>query len=49
MDMEQVDIECVLFRKLSRKAGGGSSYIATEDHSLGKLEKYVLMPKCTEY
>lgn len=42
-------MECILFRKLSKKAGGGSSYIAEEHHSLGKLEKYVLMLKCSEY
>lgn len=42
--MEEVDMECIFFRKLSRKAGGGSSYIAKEDHSPGKLEKYILMP-----
>lgn len=42
-------MECVLFRKLSRKAGGVSSSIARDYHSLGKLEKYVVMPKCREY
>lgn len=47
--MEEVDMECVLFRKLSRKAGGVSSSIARDYHSLGKLEKYVVMPKCREY
>lgn len=47
--MGQVDMECIFFRKLSGKAGGGSSCIAKEDHGLGKLGKYVLMAKCSEY
>lgn len=49
MDMEEVEMECILFRKMSKKVGGDNSYVAKEDHSLGKLEKYVLMLKCSEY
>lgn len=50
MDMgELIDMEYIVFRKLSKKAGKGSSDIAKQDYSLGKLEKYILMPGCSEY
>lgn len=50
MDMgELIDMEYIVFRKLSKKGGKGISNVAKQDYSLGKLEKYILMPRYSEY
>jgi len=36
---EARDMEYIVFRKLSKKVGGGRSYTGKQDYSLGKLEK----------
>lgn len=38
---EAIVMEYIVFRELSKKAGGGSSYVAKQGYSLEKMEKYI--------